>query len=223
MTQPWIEGRFEENVLTATVEQSINWARQASIWPMTFGVACCAIEMMAAGASRYDLDRFGAGAFRASPRQSDLMIVAGTITYKMSSRVRRLYDLMPDPKYVIAMGACAIGGGPYFEHGYHVVKGVDLVVPVDVYIPGCPPRPESLLEGLMRLQEKIKGHRIAKRPLAEGTSWLGSFGRVGTKVPDELPLPQSSGYLEVEVTDTSSKKSEGASDEPLPDDSRSAR
>ena len=223
MTQPWIEGRFEENVLTTPVEQSINWARQASIWPMTFGVACCAIEMMAAGASRYDLDRFGAGAFRASPRQSDLMIVAGTITYKMSSRVRRLYDLMPEPKYVIAMGACAIGGGPYFEHGYHVVKGVDLVVPVDVYIPGCPPRPESLLEGLMRLQEKIKGHRIAKRPLAEGTGWLGSFGRVGTKVPDELPLPQSSGYLEVEVTDTSSKKSEGASDEPLPDDSRSAR
>ncbi len=223
MTQPWIEGRFEENVLTTTVEQSINWARQASIWPMTFGVACCAIEMMAAGASRYDLDRFGAGAFRASPRQSDLMIVAGTVTYKMSSRVRRLYDLMPDPKYVIAMGACAIGGGPYFEHGYHVVKGVDLVVPVDVYIPGCPPRPESLLEGLMRLQEKIKGHRIAKRPLAEGTGWIGSFGRAGTKVPDELPLPQSSGYLEVEVTDASSKKSEEPSDEPLPDDSRSAR
>ena len=158
MTQPWIEGRFEENVITTTLEQAINWARQASIWPMTFGLACCAIEMMAAGAGRFDLDRFGAGAFRASPRQADLMIVAGTVTYKMASRVRRLYDQMPEPKYVIAMGACTVGGGPYFEYGYHVVKGVDLVVPVDVYVPGCPPRPEALLEGLMRLQDKIKGH-----------------------------------------------------------------
>ncbi len=193
MTQPWIEGRFEESVLTTTVEQSINWARQASIWPMTFGVACCAIEMMAAGAGRYDLDRFGAGAFRASPRQSDLMIVAGTITFKMASRVRRLYDQMPDPKYVIAMGACTIGGGPYFEHGYHVVKGVDLVVPVDVYLPGCPPRPESLLEGLMRLQEKIKGHRISKRASTTSGGILGGFARLGTKVDDELPLPHHSG------------------------------
>ena len=177
MTRPWIEGRFEDGVLTTTVEQTINWARQASLWPMTFGVACCAIEMMCAGAGRYDLDRFGAGAFRASPRQSDLMIVAGTITYKMASRVRRLYDLMPEPKYVIAMGACTIGGGPYFDHGYHVVKGVDLVVPVDVYIPGCPPRPESLLEGLMRLQDKIKGQKIAKRPASEERGWRKTFGR----------------------------------------------
>ena len=129
---------------------------------MTFGLACCAIEMMAAGASRYDMDRFGAGAFRASPRQADLMIVAGTVTYKMASRVRRLYNLMPDPKFVIAMGACTVGGGPYFKYGYHVVKGVDLVVPVDVYVPGCPPRPEALLEGLMRMQDKIKGHQIAR-------------------------------------------------------------
>ena len=126
MTQPWIEGRFEENVITTTVEQAINWARQSSIWPMTFGLACCAIEMMAAGASRYDMDRFGAGAFRATPRQADLMIVAGTVTYKMASRVRRLYNMMPDPKFVIAMGACTVGGGPYFKWGYHVVKGVDL-------------------------------------------------------------------------------------------------
>ncbi|HCP84928.1 MAG TPA: NADH-quinone oxidoreductase subunit B, partial [Planctomycetaceae bacterium] len=160
---PWIEGRFEENVITTTVEQAINWGRQSSVWPMTFGLACCAIEMMATGASKYDIDRFGAGAFRATPRQSDLMIVAGTVTYKMASRVRRLYNMMPDPKFVIAMGACTVGGGPYFKYGYHVVKGVDLVVPVDVYVPGCPPRPEALLEGLMRIQDKIRGHRIAKR------------------------------------------------------------
>jgi NADH-quinone oxidoreductase subunit B len=188
---PWIEGRFEENLVLTTVEQAINWARQSSIWPMTFGLACCAIEMMAAGASRYDMDRFGAGAFRATPRQADLMIVAGTVTYKMASRVRRLYNLMPDPKYVIAMGACTTGGGPYFKWGYHVVKGVDLVVPVDVYVPGCPPRPESLLEGLMRIQDKIQGQRIAKR--------TGSVG----KVDDELPVPHHSGYVVSPVADGS--------------------
>ena len=114
MTRPWIEGRFEDGVLLTTLEQSINWARQGSLWPMTFGIACCAIEMMSAGAGRFDLDRFGAGAFRPSPRQSDLMIVAGTVTYKMASRVRRLYEQMAEPKYVIAMGACTIAGGPYF-------------------------------------------------------------------------------------------------------------
>ena len=200
MTQPWIEGRLEESVMTTTVEQAINWARQGSIWPMTFGLACCAIEMMATGGPRFDIDRFGAGAFRATPRQSDLMIVAGTVTYKMASRVRRLYDQMPEPKFVIAMGACTIGGGPYFEYGYHVVKGVDLVVPVDVYVPGCPPRPEALLEGLMRLQDKIKGHRIAKRSAGGGgglLGWLKSFGRPGTKVEDELPLPHHSGFVNV--------------------------
>ena len=195
MTEPWIEGRFEDQVLTTTLEQLINWSRQSSLWPMTFGLACCAIEMMAAGAGRFDLDRFGAGAFRASPRQSDLMIVAGTVTYKMASRLRRLYDQMPEPKYVIAMGACAIGGGPYFEHGYHVVKGVDLIVPVDVYVPGCPPRPESLIEGLMRLQDKIRGHRIARRAAPEGTAGLASLGRRGAKLPDELPLPHHVGHV----------------------------
>jgi NADH-quinone oxidoreductase subunit B len=197
MTQPWIEGRLEESVITTTVESAINWARQSSIWPMTFGLACCAIEMMATGASRFDIDRFGAGAFRATPRQSDLMIVAGTVTFKMASRVRRLYDLMPEPKYVMAMGACTVGGGPYFEYGYHVVKGVDLVVPVDVYVPGCPPRPESLLEGLMRLQDKIKGHKIAKRPSPEGTSWWSRLFRAGTKVDDQVPLPHHSGFVHV--------------------------
>jgi NADH-quinone oxidoreductase subunit B len=195
MTQPWIEGRFEENVLTTTVEQAINWARQASIWPMTFGLACCAIEMMAAGASRYDMDRFGAGAFRATPRQADLMIVAGTVTYKMASRVRRLYNLMPDPKFVIAMGACTIGGGPYFKWGYHVVKGVDLVVPVDVYVPGCPPRPEALLEGLMRIQDKIKGHKIAAESAGDRSLWDRAFGVAGDKIDDELPVPHHTGYV----------------------------
>lgn len=189
MTKPWIEGRFEENVITTTVEQAINWARQSSLWPMTFGLACCAIEMMATGAGKYDLDRFGAGAFRATPRQADLMIVAGTVTYKMASRVRRLYNQMPDPKYVIAMGACTVGGGPYFKHGYHVVKGVDLVVPVDVYVPGCPPRPESLLEGLMRVQDKIKSQRLVR---AEG-------GLVGETAASQLPLPHHSGYVEPAV------------------------
>jgi NADH-quinone oxidoreductase subunit B len=196
-TPSWIEGRFEEGLITTTLEQAINWARQASIWPMTFGLACCAIEMMAAGASRYDMDRFGAGAFRATPRQSDLMIVAGTVTFKMASRVQRLYHLMPEPKFVIAMGACTVGGGPYFKWGYHVVKGVDLVVPVDVYVPGCPPRPEALLEGLMRIQDKIRGHKIARRPTSEGFTL---FGRRGEKMEDELPVPHHSGYVAVEET-----------------------
>lgn len=186
--KPWIEGRFEENMILTTVEQAINWARQASIWPMTFGLACCAIEMMATGASRYDMDRFGAGAFRATPRQADLMIVAGPVTYKMASRVRRLWNLMPDPKFVIAMGACTVGGGPYFKYGYHVVKGVDLVVPVDVYVPGCPPRPEALLEGLMRIQDKIRGHKIAKK----------SGAGAAVQLEDEIPMPHHSGYVAVE-------------------------
>ena len=158
----WIQNRFEEGLIVTSLDWALNWARMNSIWPMTFGLACCAIEMMALGASRFDLERFGAGAFRATPRQSDLMIVAGTVTYKMASRLRRLYHQMHDPKYVIAMGAGTIGGGPYFKHGYHVVKGVDLIVPVDVYVPGCPPRPEALIEGIMRLQDKIKRETIAK-------------------------------------------------------------
>ncbi len=190
----WIEGRFEENFVTTTLEQAMNWAKESSIWPMTFGLACCAIEMMATGASRFDLDRFGAGAFRASPRQADLMIVAGTVTFKMASRVRRLYEQMPDPKYVIAMGACTVGGGPYFKYGYHVVKGVDLVVPVDVYVPGCPPRPEALLEGVMRIQDKIKARRIAKQRGSAG------FGQQGEKVADQSPVPHHSGYAEVADT-----------------------
>ncbi len=163
----WIENRFEEGLIVTSLDWAINWGRSNSIWPLTFGLACCAIEMMAVGASRFDIDRFGAGTFRASPRQSDLMIVAGTVTYKMASRLKRLYNQMPEPKYVMAMVACTIGGGPYFKHGYHVVKGVDLVVPVDIYIPGCPPRPEALLEGLMRLQDKIRHQTRAKTTMTK--------------------------------------------------------
>ena len=147
------------NVVLGTVQDLFRWAQLSSIWPMSFGLACCAIEMMSAASTRYDLDRFGAGALRGTPRQTDLMIVSGTVTAKMATRLKRLYDQMPEPKWVIAMGSCAIGGGPYFKYGYHVLKGVDLMVPVDVYVPGCPPRPEVLLDGLMRLQDKIRGKK----------------------------------------------------------------
>ena len=186
------EAAGTSQVLLTTLEELINWARQGSLWPLTFGLACCAIEMMAAGASRFDLDRFGAGAFRATPRQADLMIVAGTVTCKMASRLRRLYEQMAEPKYVIAMGACTVGGGPYFEWGYHVVKGVDLIVPVDVYVPGCPPRPEALLEGIMRLQEKIRTeHPIRRDARSARTSGEGGRESAG----EETPFAHHFGYL----------------------------
>jgi NADH-quinone oxidoreductase subunit B len=142
-------------VVMTTVEEIMNWSRESSLWPMGFGLACCAIEMMASYASTYDLERFGVFP-RPSPRQSDVMIVAGTVTFKMADRIRRLYEQMPEPRYVISMGSCSNCGGPYWEHGYHVVKGVDRIIPVDVYVPGCPPRPEALIEGILKLQEKIR-------------------------------------------------------------------
>jgi len=160
-----LDRRFEsENIVITTVEDVLNWARLSSLWMMQFGLACCAIEMMAASASHFDIMRFGIIP-RSSPRQADLMIVAGTVTLKMASRVKRLYEQMPDPKYVISMGSCANCGGPYWEHGYHVLKGVDRVIPVDVYVPGCPPRPEALLEGIIKLREKIRRESIVKKKL----------------------------------------------------------
>ncbi|HLS89675.1 MAG TPA: NADH-quinone oxidoreductase subunit B family protein [Limnochordia bacterium] len=154
-------------ILTTRLERMVNWARKSSLWYLLFGLACCAIEMMATGASRYDFDRFGM-IFRASPRQADLMIVAGTVTAKMAPRIKRLYDQMAEPRWVIAMGACASNGGPYHQ-GYNVVDGVDKLIPVDVYVPGCPPRPEALLYGVLKLQERIaKGESRGYRSLAEG-------------------------------------------------------
>ena len=151
---------LEHILITTKVEKVMNWSRATSVWPVTFGLACCAIEMMAAGASRFDFDRFGAGIFRATPRQADLMIIAGTVTYKMAPVIKTLYDQMPEPKWVIAMGNCAISGGPFvFPGQYAVVEGVDKLFPVDVYVPGCPPRPEALIEGILSLEEKLTGTR----------------------------------------------------------------
>jgi NADH-quinone oxidoreductase subunit B len=144
----------------AVLDKFLELSRANSLWPLTFGLACCAIEMMAAGASRFDLARFGAEVFRPSPRQADLMIIAGTVNKKMAGAVKTLYDQMPEPKWVIAMGNCAISGGPFvFPGQYAVVEGVDKLIPVDVYIPGCPPRPEALIEGILKLEEKLTGKR----------------------------------------------------------------
>ncbi len=146
---------LERNIFFSTLEQLKGWARSNSLWPMTFGLACCAIEMMGSMASTYDLDRFGVFP-RPSPRQSDVIIIAGTVTFKMAERIKRLYEQMPEPKYVISMGSCSNCGGPYWQHGYHVVKGVDRIIPVDIYVQGCPPRPESLIGGILELQKKIE-------------------------------------------------------------------
>jgi len=148
-------------VLTTSVEKMVQWARRSSIWPVTFGLACCAIEMMAMSCSRYDVARFGAEALRFSPRQADLMIVAGTVTKKMAPAVKRIFDQMPEPKWVISMGACASTGGMF--RSYPVAQGVDEVIPVDVYIPGCPPRPEALIEGILQVQRLVEERAKAGR------------------------------------------------------------
>ena len=147
--------KFSENILITSLDKLMNWSRSNSEWYFQFGLACCAIELMSTAAARHDLERFGAMP-RSSPRQADVMIVAGTVTLKMATRVKRLYEQMAEPKYVISMGSCANSGGPYWQHGYHVLKGVDQIVPVDIYIPGCPPRPEALIEGLLHLQTKMR-------------------------------------------------------------------
>lgn len=154
-------------VMLSTLEALINWGRSNSVWPLTFATSCCGIEMMATGGARHDFARFGIEVYRASPRQADVIVVAGTIVKKMAPVLKRLYDQMADPKYVIAMGACAVSGGPFYYNSYSVIRGVDHVIPVDVYIPGCPPRPEALLYGVMQLQRKIQARSLTKEEKPE--------------------------------------------------------
>lgn len=159
-----MKGLMDQNfgqgeIVISKVDDLINWARLSSLWPLGFGLACCAIEMMSTFASNYDLDRFGVIP-RATPRQSDCMIISGTVTFKMADRVRRLFEQMAEPRYVISMGSCSNCGGPYWEHGYNVVKGVDRIIPVDVYVPGCPPRPEALIGGILKLRDQIKNETL---------------------------------------------------------------
>lgn len=156
-----VDQLVKNNIVVTSVESVLNWGRGNSLWPVLFGLACCAIEMMAAGGPRFDLARFGYEVFRPSPRQADLMIVSGTVTDKMAPLVKRIYDQMPEPKYVIAMGSCAISGGPFVD-SYCVVPGVDTFLPVDVYVPGCPPRPEALIYGMLQLKEKINNPEIVR-------------------------------------------------------------
>ncbi|MEI9967685.1 MAG: NADH-quinone oxidoreductase subunit B [Terracidiphilus sp.] len=166
----------KQGIFVTTIEELYNWGRRSSVWPMQFGLACCAIEMIATTMARYDLARFGAEVFRPSPRQADLMIVSGTVTKKMAPQVVRLYNQMAEPRYVIAMGACAISGGP-FKQGYNVLKGIDRYIPVDVHIPGCPPRPEALIQAFMTLQKKIDGQPLTgeDRPRFLNSDAQGEF------------------------------------------------
>lgn len=175
-----IQDLRRNGVLLTTLEDLYNWGRSNSVWPLQFGLACCAIEMIAASMSRFDIARFGSEVFRPSPRQADLMIVSGTVTKKMAPQVVRLYNQMPEPKYVIAMGACAISGGP-FKQGYNVLKGIDRYIPVDVHIPGCPPRPEALIHAFMMLQRKIADQDL---------TGPGRPRHLNAAAPSEFPIPR---------------------------------
>ena len=169
----------KQGVFVTTLQELYNWGRRSSVWPMQFGLACCAIEMIATTIARYDLARFGAEVFRPSPRQADMMIISGTVTKKMAPQVVRLYNQMAEPRYVIAMGACAISGGP-FKQGYNVLKGIDRYIPVDVHIPGCPPRPEALLQAFITLQKKID---------AQPLTGEGRPRHLDENAPGEFPVP----------------------------------
>ena len=200
-----LETRLPNGILLTTVERFVGWSRAGSLWPATFGLACCAIEMMSTGAAHYDLARFGMEVFRASPRQADCMIVAGRVSQKMAPVIRNLYDQMADPKWVISMGVCASTGGMF--NNYAIVQGVDHVIPVDMYVPGCPPRPEMLMDGIIKLHDKIKAGQFVERPrkgesmaaFRRRTGWIDpdpseggvAMGRIAAAEPRQLPVVKS--------------------------------
>jgi len=183
-----IPDELSQSIFITSMDKIYNWSRRNSLWPLGFGLACCAIEMICAAASRFDLARFGMEVFRASPRQSDLMIVSGTVTKKMIPIIVRLYNQMPEPKYVLSMGACACGGGP-FKEGYNVLDGIDKLLPVDVYVPGCPPTPQALIHGLISLQEKIDQQSIKTVPWYKKDS-AGDYVPIPTLGPDLVDVRQ---------------------------------